>query len=91
MGPEVLIVPLSIVGALLCGLLGYRSLVPASRPFALPTFVAALLWAYYGAVEFRKPDDFWTYFFLSFVGGAVLFGLHAHAIKWLIARSTNVK
>ena len=54
-----------------------------SRPFALPTLVASALWAWCGAVRFRKPDYFWTYYFLSFVFAAIVFGTFAIAVKWL--------
>lgn len=89
MGPEIFITPLAIFGALLCIFLCYRAYRRDSRPFALPTLVASLLWSYYSAVEFKKPDYFWTYYFLSFVGAALIFGLHAHGIKWLLGRSLN--
>ena len=83
MGPEAFINPLMYLGMTSAALLAYRSAQSRSRPFALPTLVASALWAWCGAVRFRKPDYFWTYYFLSFVFAAIVFGTFAIAVKWL--------
>lgn len=84
MGPEALIYPGAVLGgvlfvAFLC--LIYRS---GSRPFALPSFVAALLWAWSGSLGVNKPEYFWVYFFLSFLGGGAIFGFHAIGIHIML-------
>jgi hypothetical protein len=64
-----------------------RSFSANSRPFALPTLLASLV----SAIAFvgrLKPDPgfYWSSFIACFSVGAIVFGLHAHAIKWLVSR-----
>jgi len=86
MGADIPIVILRLLGACICAFLLYRAVRPNSRAYALPTLVAASLLAWFFASSSR-PDRFWTWFFMYFVGTAAMFGIHAHAIKWLVGRS----
>ena len=62
-----------------------RSFMPRSRPFALPTLLAALLVAFFER-DRVSPDFYWMALLDVFFLGAVAFGLHAHAIQWLVGR-----
>jgi hypothetical protein len=84
MGPEALIYPGAVVGGALFVAFLYLIYRSGSRPFALPSFVAALLWAWSGSVTINKPEYFWVYFFLSFLGGGLVFGLHATGIHVML-------
>ena len=96
MGPEILGGFFEVVGALvgfcLLALLLFRSVDAATRPFALSTLVASILWAtfwsWYIAKAHPSVASIATAYFFFFGVGAVLFGLHAHAIKWLLVTRT---
>ncbi len=85
MGADIAVVALRFIGACMCAFLIYRAARPASRAFALPTLIAASLLAWFFASSTR-PDRFWSWFFMYFIGTAAMFGIHAHAIKWLADR-----
>jgi hypothetical protein len=65
-----------------------RSIQRRSRPFALPTLVATVIF-----VLVTTNDDqyhhYWSFFVMNYVGGAILLGLQAHAIRWLLSRSAR--
>ena len=84
MGSEFLIEPLKYLGAILFALLVYLSARPAARPFALPTLVAAVIWAWLDVKELHQPSHAWTRCLISFVAGAIQFGAFAYAVKWLL-------
>jgi hypothetical protein len=96
MGPEILGGIFEIVGAIL-GLCLLVALVVelrvfSLRPFVLPTIVASSLWAsfwcWYIAAAGQTVSSLALMFLFFFGTGAVLFGLHAQAIKWLLAART---
>jgi hypothetical protein len=62
-----------------------RCFSPTARPFALPTLLASLLATFVVSAR-MGPGSIWVDLFAAFGIAAVIFGLHAHAIKWLIAR-----
>ena len=95
MGNEFLIEPLKYLGLVLLILLVYLSAKTASRAFALPTLVAAVVWAYLDVAEANQPSQLWTRYAISFVVGCSQFGAFAFSINWLLrykerrARSAN--
>ena len=60
----------------------FRSFRARTRPYALPTLLAAVVFA---LVQNDRPSPgyFWYYLVDWFCLGAIVFGLHAHAIQWL--------
>jgi hypothetical protein len=85
MGNEFLY-PLGVaLGLALFAWLLFRSFFARSRPYALPTLVAAVVFA---LVQNDRPSPgyFWHYLVDWFCLGAIFFGLHAHAIQWLTSR-----
>lgn len=89
MGSE-LIYPIGIgFGGLALTLLFYLAVVKASRPFAIPTFAAAVLWAW-GAT--RHVDGIFVAvgtFSIEFVFAVAVFGLHAIFIKVALVLLSN--
>jgi hypothetical protein len=88
MGSEI-IFPIGVgLGLLLFAWLVVRTFYPRSRPFSLPTLLAALAFAFIlnGG---GKPGYYWYYFIDWFCLGAIIFGLHAHAIQWLVSRGSK--
>lgn len=88
MGGEILAFPLMALGAALCLFLIYRACKARSRPVALPTLIFSVLWACFFALTATTQGWFWTYFFINFAVGAVIFGAQAHLIKWLYEKRT---
>lgn len=89
MGPEI-IYPIAIaLGLFLFGLLAFRSLSAHTRPYALPTLLAAIVFALILNAEGHKPGYYWSYLIVWFCLGAVVFGVHAHAIRWLVAQRSD--
>lgn len=68
----------------------WRSLAPKARPFALPTLLASIV-ASFAFVPLLKPDPgyYWNSFIACFSVSVIVFGLHAHMIKWLVNRRTE--
>ena len=90
MGSEV-IFPIGLgLGGVLFAWLIFRSFYARSRPYSLPTLLAAITFAF-ALSDHGKRDYYWYWY--SFVDwfclGAIIFGLHAHAIKWLVSRSAK--
>ena len=88
MGNE-FVYPLGVaIGLALFAWLLYRSFIPRARPHALPTLLAALIFAF---VQNDRPTPgyFWYYLVDWFCLGAIFFGLHAHAIQWLSSRTVK--
>jgi hypothetical protein len=80
MGTEI-VVPICLVlsVAILIWLI-VRSIQRPSRPFALPTLVAAVAFALLTTHD-DQYHHYWDFLVMDFVGGAILLGLQAHAIK----------
>ena len=53
----------------------------SARPFAIPTLVASLLWAWNGSSHSPEIYRSAGFFALEFVEGVVIFSLHAIFIK----------
>ena len=87
MGGEVLILAGSGLGACVLAFLAYRVANTKARPYVLPTLISATAVGLYGAVTDTTGNAFW-FFFFWFLLGAVTFGAHAHAIRWLRERRT---
>ena len=96
MGPEILGGVFEIAGAIL-GLclfvaLAYELRVSSLRPFVLPTIVASALWAafwsWYVAGTAQTASSIALKLLFFFGTGAILFGLHAQAIKWPVGART---
>jgi hypothetical protein len=88
MGPEALVLFVWLFGIVAAGWLVWRSFHAKSRPFALPTLLASLVSAYALANPLLKPVPgyFWNAYIACFSLGAIFFGLHAHAMRWLLRR-----
>ena len=70
-------------------LLVSRSLDPKSRPFALPTLLVSIVSAFVFVVPLKPdPGFYWNSFIACFSVSAIVFGLHAHMIQWLVRRRT---
>jgi hypothetical protein len=85
MGGEVLVTAAAALGLLLFAFLLWRSLLRATRPYALPTLLFSCAIGIYGAWG-KSPANVLFGFLIGFLAGAILFGAHAHAIKWLNER-----
>ena len=85
MGAEFLGPLLEVLGAglgiFLFVLLAYRSFYKPNRTYSLPTLVASGLAATCFTFAVGKPGI--ALFFFFFACSSLVFGLHAHAIKWL--------
>ena len=89
MGTEIVFLVAALFSTLLLMWLVVRSWLRASRPYALPTLtisvLVALVWA-----RFDSPTQhYWAYALIWFGPAAVVLGLHAHAIKWLVTRAQH--
>jgi hypothetical protein len=68
----------------------YRSFLPKSRPFALPTLIASLAAAFAFVVPLEPdPGFYWNSFIACFSASAIVFGMHAHFIWWLVNRRAD--
>ena len=82
MGGEVIIYVAAALGFGLLVFLVVRIANPSARPYALPTLLFAAgggLYEAWGSVPIN-----WPFLFLAgfFVGG-IIFGAHAHVVRWL--------
>ena len=68
----------------------FQSFSAKSRPFALPTLLASLASAF-AFVVLLKPDlgFYWNSFIACFSVSSIVFGLHAHAIRYLVNHRTD--
>ena len=85
-GGEILFTIGAILGAAALLHLIYRSSRVSTRPYALPTLICSIavgLWAGYG----MPPYSYCSFFLLGFLLGAVVFYLHAAAIKSLVEKA----
>lgn len=83
MGGENLFIIAALLGAAMFVYLAYRSLQSSTRVYALPTLVFSIgvgTWLAYD----MPFHDYYVYFFVGFLMGAVVFDLHARAIKTLL-------
>lgn len=83
MGGEKLFIIAALLGGAMFVYLAYRSLQSSMRAYALPTLafsVGAGIWSAYDMPLHR----YHVYFFVGFLMGAVVFDLHARAIKALL-------
>jgi len=81
-GGEILFTIGAMLGAAALLHLMFRSWRVSTRPYALPTLtcsIAAGLWAGYGMPLY----SYCSFFLVGFLLGAVVFGLHAAAIRSL--------
>ena len=85
MGGEILIFVAAAVGLMLFGLLVFRSLIPATRPYSLSTLLLSLLGGGYAAIDSTGSNLLWR-FFVGFAIAALIFGTQAHLIYWLRER-----
>lgn len=85
MGSEI-IFPIGIgLGVALFVWLFASSFFRRFRPYSIPTLLYALVFALLFTSD-NKPGYYWYYFVDWFCLGAILFGVHAHAIRWLVQR-----
>lgn len=89
MGPEALIIPGLWLGAALTAYYLYLCCRSTSRPFALSTLIAALLFASLLAGSGGMSGFFWRDFFMVYVPGLLAFGLHALCINVLLKFSNR--
>lgn len=83
MGGENLFIIAAMLGGAVLLYLAYRSLQSSTRAYALPTLVFSIgvgIWSAYD----MPPHSYHIYFFVGFLLGAVVFHLHARAIKALL-------
>ena len=88
MGVEILLPICAVLSVGIIIWLSIRSIQRRSRPFALPTLVATVVFAFVTTSD-DQYHHYWDSFVLNYVGGAILLGLQAHAIKWLISRQAR--
>ena len=87
MGIEALVPMVWAFGIGLFIWLAVRSFLANYRPFALPTLLASLAFGFAFVGQLKPdPDFYWNSFMACFCVGGIIFGLHAHAIKWLVNR-----
>ena len=86
MGIEIIWPVSAFFGLCLFAFLFVRSMYRAARPFALPTLIAAAAVAFAAPKNEYQLQHYWMIWFLYFLAGAVAFGVHAHAIRWLLGR-----
>jgi Ni/Fe-hydrogenase subunit HybB-like protein len=85
MGSE-LIYPIGIaLGGLALALLLYLASIKAHRPFAIPTLVAASIWAWVSVPDIDKFFAMLGSFSIEFVSAVAVFGLQAIFIKVALA------
>jgi len=89
MGGEVLVPIAWFCGAVTLVWLIVRSIQPQSRPYALPTLVASAITAEVLIRQFPNPDYPVGTALALFFFGALAFGIHAHAIRWLAQRTNK--
>lgn len=87
MGGEVFILIGAGLGGCTLAFLIYRVTISSARPCALPTIVFSAGVAAYEGVFTRAVGGVWEFLFW-FLIAAIVFGAHAHAIRWLRERRT---
>lgn len=78
MGPEILVIPLEVLGYGALLWLLYLACFSSIRPYALSTLVFSCVTGVWFTLD--KPHNLDLYFGLGVLLGAVLFGLHAVVI-----------
>jgi hypothetical protein len=87
MGIEALVFIVWPVGVGLGVLLVIQSSDAKYRPYALPTLIASIASAFAFVVPFKPdPGFYWNTYIACFCVSAIVFGLHAHMIRWLVNR-----
>lgn len=87
MGIEGLVPIILVVGVGLFLFLIARSFDRAARPYALPTLLAAIGFAaFLSSRDGHDRSHLWSSFIAWFGLGAIVFGVHAHLIRWLSNR-----
>ena len=95
MGIEIIYPIAWLISACALILLIWRSRDPDSRPYTLPTLILSvaialvLAWSDHADAVYRKPHlapPYWQYFFVWFAPPALVLGLHAHLIRWLVRK-----
>ena len=90
MGVEAFVPVVLMLGVALFIFLIARCFNAAARPYSLPTLLAAAGFAAF--LNFRDghaPGYFWSSLIAWFALGAIVFGVHAHVIRWLVKRQGN--
>jgi len=82
MGPEYLVIAVAAFGLVAMVLLGWRAVRKASRADALPTLIFSAVAGGYLASGSTVQNQLMS-FLAYFLGAALIFGAHAHAIRWL--------
>lgn len=85
MGSEIAPALAAFLSIVILAWLTVRSIQRRSRPFALPTLIATVIFALITTSD-DQYHHYWDLFVMNYVGGAILLGLQAHAIKWLVGR-----
>ena len=86
MGSEIIFPAAAILGIGLFAFLAFRSFSKIARPYAAPTLLAAIAFAFVLNDRAQPPHNDWVYWLDWFCLGAIVFGIHAHAIRWLVQR-----
>jgi len=98
MGGEIIYLIAWVISAFSLILLVARSRNKDSRPYALPTLVLStcialvIAWSAHEDAVYRKPLlalPYWQYFLVWFAPPALILGLQAHLIRWLVRRQTK--
>jgi hypothetical protein len=86
-GIEALVPVVLLLGVVLFVFLVARSFDAAARPYTLPTLLAAIGFAaFLNSHDGHAPGFFWSSLIAWFALGGVVFGILAHAIRWLVRR-----
>jgi hypothetical protein len=86
-GVEALVPVVLMLGAALFAFLIARSFDPVARPYTLPTLLAAVAFAaFLSSRDGHQHGYFWSSLIAWFCLGSIIFGLHAHLIRWLVRR-----
>lgn len=83
MGGENLFIIAALLGGAMLVYLAYRSLRSSTRAYALPTLIFSIGVGIWSAHD-MPFHSYHIYFFVGFLLGAVVFNLHARAIKALL-------
>ncbi len=98
MGTEIIYPIAWLISSVALILLVARLWNPGARPYALPTLVisvaVALVMAWFDHVDatYQKPHlvaPYWQYFLTRLALPAVILGLQAHLIRWLVRRGSK--
>jgi hypothetical protein len=86
MGGEFIFFGAAIIGVCVLVFLCFRACIASARPYALPTFLfssAIGIWMAWG----KTFNNYAIFFFIGFLGGAIVFGAHAELIRILLSHS----